>query len=120
MRTITSVFPSCRIFRESEQSTTLYKGDFTNAVIFCKKTTAPLEFRKPTKADYLGSRYRETYLLPRFEIDSADFENTGKDDHGGILEAGKLSHLQPWQTISAVGHWQIMRGVLPSVVWESW
>lgn len=120
MRTVTSTFPTCRIFRESEQSTDLYNGDFTNAVIFCKKTTAPLNFRMPTMADYLGSRSREAYLLPKFEIDLAVFENVGKEHLGGILESRKLSHLQQWQTESAVGHWQIMRGVLPSVVWESW
>ncbi|KAL1957726.1 hypothetical protein VTO42DRAFT_5569 [Malbranchea cinnamomea] len=119
IRTVLSTFTSCRIFRESEQSTNTDEGDFTNTVIFCKKTHGPLKFRKPVKADFLGCRSREAYLLPKYEIDPAVFENSG-DESQSVLQAEKSSQLQAWQFKGAVGHWHIMRGVLPPVVWENW
>lgn len=97
----------------------MYEGDFTNTVVFCKKFAAPLRFRQPVKADFLGSKSREAYLFPKFEVDQATFEQVGEENQG-ILEAGKLSHLQPWQIKGAVGHWQIMRKVIPPVYWENW
>ena len=118
-RTILSVFPSCRIFRESEGKSDMYEGDFTNTVVFCKKSAAPLKFRQPVKGDFLGTKSRETYLFPKWEVDSAVFEQTGEETQS-LLEAGKLSQLQSWQVKGALGHWEIMRNVIPAVYWENW
>ncbi|KAK2807688.1 hypothetical protein FQN51_000125 [Onygenales sp. PD_10] len=121
VRTIKSVFPKCRIFREGEPPSPSddRKGDFTNMVIFCKPTDSPLEFRNPTKADFLGSRSRQVYLMPKHEIDPAVFQRVeeGKQE---ILAAGQVSDMVQWHSRSASGHWDIMRTVLPVSIWENW
>ncbi|PGH05944.1 hypothetical protein AJ80_08256 [Polytolypa hystricis UAMH7299] len=122
VRTILSVFPSCRIFRDGEplNPTDPSKGDFTNMVIFCKKTASPpLKILKPTEADYLGTRSREMFLYPQNEIDPALFEK-GLDTKQDILSDGDTTELRVWQSHGAVGHWEIMRSVLPASVWEKW
>jgi len=43
--------------------------------------------------------------------------NDGKQH---VLVEGRLAELQTWQLQSAVGHWKIMRTVLPGAVWENW
>ncbi|MCJ1287806.1 hypothetical protein MMC26_007158 [Xylographa opegraphella] len=123
VNTIKSVFPSCRLFREeNEPSTDLSSGeqpssqDFTNMVLFCRKTTEPFSFRAAAEADCLGSQARRSHLQPKHEI-AADFFGDGP---GKVLRRGKTEALQRWQRESAVGHWRIMRKVLPAVVWESW
>lgn len=115
-RTITSVFPSCRAFREEEAPDQLTKqGDFTNMVFFCRKTDIPVSFRKPIEADFLASRFRREYLVPKHEIPSSAFEKKGD-----ILRKGKTKELEKWQAKSAIGHWQVMRTVLPDAVWINW
>jgi len=89
-------------------------------VIFCKKTTAsPLEFRPPTAQDFLGSKAREAYMLPRHEIDPAVFDRVGKGEKR-ILRARDAPDIHTFLTRSAVEHWEIMRTVLPREVWENW
>ncbi|KAI1921310.1 hypothetical protein LOZ12_001240 [Ophidiomyces ophidiicola] len=118
VRTILAAFPSCRVFREGEPSGDT-DVDFTNMVVFCKKTKSSLQFRKPTKADYLGSRSRESYMFPRHEIGKKAFEkNHSKIPE--ILVKEQIHHLHSWHSKSAVGHWKIMRTVLPASVWEQW
>ncbi|OKL63953.1 hypothetical protein UA08_00673 [Talaromyces atroroseus] len=124
VRTIRWVFPECRIFREngdSEESTENEPLDFTNMVIFCKKKQGtPLKFRPSDENDYLGSQLRELYMYPRREIgpetfDMANYPTVGQQ----ILEVGKTSILETYHTQSAIGHWNIMRSVLPARVWEN-
>ncbi|KKZ63687.1 hypothetical protein EMCG_01994 [[Emmonsia] crescens] len=119
VRTIKSVFQSCRIFRESEPTTDAWAGDFTNMVIFCKRTDSPLEFRNPTEADFLGSKSREMYLMPEFEIDAESFEKV-EEGQQSVLAVGHVGDLVRWHSQSAAGHWSIMRTVLPASVWENW
>ncbi|EXJ80446.1 hypothetical protein A1O1_08591 [Capronia coronata CBS 617.96] len=115
-RTITSVFPSCRVFREDEAPAPGTKADdFTNMVIFCRKQAMPITFRKPTHADFLGSGARREFLLPRHEIPLGAFEKSGD-----VLRSGKTKQLEKWQAQSALGHWRVMRTVLPDVIWENW
>lgn len=38
----------------------------------------------------------------------------------GVLRKGKTGVLERGQRASAVGHWAIMRRVLPRGVWENW
>jgi hypothetical protein len=115
-RTINSVFPSCRVFREVEApeagSTAV---DFTNMVFFCTKTSKPIEFRKPVKSDFLGSGARQEHLLPQHEIPSEKFQHDGD-----ILTTRNTKELEKRQVGSAIGHWKVMRTVVPPAVWENW
>lgn len=115
VRTIRNVFPTCRVFCES-----LEDSNFTNMVVFCKKSTVtPLKFREPIQADYLRSKFRETHLVPRREIDLSRFDRV---EEGGqkILVAKELEHVKRFQDQGAIAHWKIMRSVLPAPVWEHW
>ncbi|KAJ4385840.1 hypothetical protein N0V85_008063 [Neurospora sp. IMI 360204] len=130
--TIRSVFgpSSCRIFREhprDEAQAELHNGrDFTNMVIFCtKSSTQEITFRNPTSRDLLNSPSREAFLLPKWEVTDEDLL---RGVNGSVEEAEKLgvlmrndtAVLEKWQEVSALGHWEIMRGVLPEVVWVNW
>lgn len=119
VRTVETAFPQCRIFREDDPSET-DALTFTNIVIFCKKTRTPLRFRAPTSADFLGSKSRESYMFPQFEIDRKIFEDADAQSSQRILEVGKTSTLEAYHTRSAIGHWKIMRTVLPVEIWENW
>jgi hypothetical protein len=120
VRTIKVVFPSCRIFREDDATGQEVKYDFTNMVIFCKKTTStPLSFRNPIKADFLGSKARESFLLPVHEVDTRIFE-VEDASAAQILRAGNTAAIEAYSLQSAVGHWKIMRTVIPAVIWENW
>lgn len=96
------------------------KRDFTNMVIFCGKSNGTLKFRKPVEADYLKSGARRYHLLPQFEIDAAVFETGGKPRDLEILKRGRTKNIQAFHKDSAVGHWGIMRTVLPDSLWENW
>jgi hypothetical protein len=119
--TIRHVFPSCRIFRESESpSEEKIKEDvqdFTNMVIFCKKTAGSLSFRKPVPADYLGSRARQAFLMPQNEVQDSGFRSS---EDLGLLTFNATEKLGKWHDQSALGHWDVMRLVLPAQVWEMW
>lgn len=75
----------------------------------------PLTFRDPVEADYLGSSARKSHLLPRHEVFPSEF-----DLEGDVLSEKNLGVLERTQGSSAVGHWRVMRGVLPKEVWEGW
>ena len=119
VRTIKGVFPSCRIFREDEPKIGEAKTDFTNMVVFCKKTDMPVNFRTPTDADFLGSGARKAFLMPQHEITADHFEKP-QGRSRGLIHKGETQYLRTWQAQSAVGHWAVMRTVLPDVVWENW
>ncbi|KAI9869700.1 MAG: hypothetical protein M1830_005204 [Pleopsidium flavum] len=123
IHTIKSIFPTCRIFRESaplSSSTSDMGHDFTNVVVFCTKTPHPFRFRPPGEADFLGSGARISYLLPQHEIDGNILKRReGKEDLQ-VLRKGRTQMLNKWQKQSAVGHWGIMRTVLPNLIWENW
>ncbi|RMZ91440.1 hypothetical protein DV736_g1344, partial [Chaetothyriales sp. CBS 134916] len=123
-RSITSVFGSCRIFREESRpestdaaSASAKAGmDFTNMVFFCIKPSAvPITFRQPIESDFLGSGARLEFLVPKFEVMHDEFER-----EGDLLTEKNVQAVEKWQAQSAVGHWRVMRNVLPDVVWEYW
>ena len=127
VRTVKSVFPKCRLFREdalpngfSAPDIETPTEDFTNMVMFCRKSKGAFTFRTPIEADYLGSQARQQFLLPLHEIDNSYFEGRKGDKEVGILRKGHTKVLGNYQQSSAVGHWRIMRTVLPDVVWENW
>lgn len=119
-RTIKQVFPSCRIFRESarvDENVEKWGSDFTNLVIFCRKTTELITFRDAEKGDFLDSRAREHFLVPKIEV--SESEVLGGDD-SGLLFKNNTAKLVGWHEQSALGHWNIMRSVMPAKIWERW
>ncbi|KAL3468583.1 S-adenosyl-L-methionine-dependent methyltransferase [Aspergillus heterothallicus] len=118
VRTIKSIFPTCRLYRE--EATSEVGPDFTNMVIFCTKSLSqPIEFRDAVPADFLGSRFRSRYLVPRHEIDAQRFAVI---EQGGraVLYDKEVNRLHKYQDRGALEHWNIMRTVLPDAVWEAW
>ena len=120
--TVLAVFPTCRIYRESAPVGPGAAEDFTNMVLFCRKSAdKSFTFRKPTSADFLGTGARREFLLPQHEIDASAFGIDSKD-----IEETKLINKQTIKTLarsqekSRLGHWHVMRGVVPDAVWENW
>ena len=89
-------------------------------VMFCRKTEGPFVFRNPGEGDFLNSQARRHYLLPKHEIDASYFDDGISTGELGILKRGQTQKLEGFQKESAVGHWRIMRTVLPDIIWESW
>lgn len=122
INTIKEVFPSCRIFREGEppsMETIEETGrDFDNVIVFCTKTSEKVTFRQPTERDFLGSLARKAYLLPKHEVDESAFSAAAAD--AGILRVNETEKLMEWHDMSALGHWAVMRTVIPSHIWQSW
>ena len=88
-------------------------------VIFCTLSTkAPIEFKQPVETDYMNSGARRMFLVPRHEIDPAVFA-TG-EGAGELLFKNATDRFLPWQQESALGHWGVMRTVLPPEIWEAW
>ena len=120
VRTVRSVFPNCRLFREhvAEDGAAT---DFANLVFFCRKGNKPFEFREPVEADYLGTMSRRHSLAPQHEVDMQSFDAEGAPTKmPELLTSNQTSTLIEWQHRGAAGHWSVMRKVLPSVVWEQW
>ncbi|KAK4242738.1 polyamine aminopropyltransferase [Achaetomium macrosporum] len=122
VNTIRTVFPTCRIFREHPRDEADFAKtgrDFTNMVIFCtKQPHQQISFRAPNQRDLLNSPSRQHFLLPQHEVREEDFVE-GKEGEG-ILRRNETERLVKWHQMSALGHWTIMRTVLPEAVWEAW
>lgn len=135
LNTIDHVFDGqCKIFRDAppprdQTAGTKTKtkeeereGDFTNMVIFCRNSPGEIAFRKPRKEDFLGSRSREQYLVPRADLELAfPLRNlTTAERKKEVLRVGEEGEWIRQQELSAVRHWHIMRRVMPAAVWELW
>ncbi|KAL5889035.1 hypothetical protein ACKVWC_004287 [Pyricularia oryzae] len=122
LNTIKQVFPSsCRMYREHARNETEVaetKVDFTNMVIFCRKTEtpAPLTFRTATEKDVLDSASRVHFLLPKHEVLESEFLSNDTS----ILRRNDTKILEKWHKKSAMGHWDVMRTVVPPPIWENW
>ena len=89
-------------------------------VMFCRKAPEAFTFRDPVESDFLGSPARRQHLKPRYEI-PAGYLKRAKQHKGEILRRGQISREMQESTVaSAVGHWYLMRTVLPDMVWEKW
>jgi hypothetical protein len=121
VQTVREVFPSCRIYREhprNEEELEQEGRDFTNMVIFCTKNTdKPVSFRRPTARDTLNSPARQRFLLPEHEVLDSQFLAGGDE---GILRNNDTQKLEKWHIQSAIGHWTVMRTVIPARMWENW
>ena len=56
--------------------------------------------------------------MPQHEVDSATF--LGNGGKGRVVRRDNTYLLKNSQMKGAVGHWGVMRGVLPDAVWENW
>lgn len=117
IRTVLSVFGKCRLFREVPEPIPMGTEDYTNLVMFCRKSNEDFAFRNPIEADFLGSPARQQHLLPKNEINDVEYLVKEK---GQVLRKGRTEWLKACQTRSAMGHWHVMRRVLPDIVWENW
>ena len=89
-------------------------------VMFCRRSEQAFTFRDPVESDCLGSQARRCHLLPTHEIDDNYFEQGTGDGKTALLRRGQTQVLEKYQRESAVGHWRIMRTVLPDTIWENW
>jgi hypothetical protein len=126
LNTIHSVFPACRLFRDSPQAANFKKGDpdFINMVVFCVKNDhgkgkSAIKFRQANEKDYLGSIARGNFLRPRGEYEIT-FDAKKVEDGGKIMKKSGVGELEKWHKLGAISHWRIMRTVLPDGVWELW
>ncbi|KAL8886177.1 MAG: hypothetical protein Q9215_006079 [Flavoplaca cf. flavocitrina] len=118
--TILTVFPQCRLFRESPAPATPPQTDFTNLVLFCRLTPSAFTFRQPTEADFLNTQARKHHLLPRHEVDAAIFLGRGNGKGEQLVRRNNTYLLRESQLSGARGHWAVMRSVVPDAVWENW
>lgn len=58
------------------------------------------------------------FLLPEWEVDLEGFEK--RVGGTGVLWKNETESFRAWNEQSALGHWSVMRTVLPGWVWESW
>ncbi|KAI1166221.1 spermine/spermidine synthase [Nemania serpens] len=121
INTIRDIFPSCRIFRENEppskDKVEEARHDFDNVMIYCVKTNDKITFRKPVEADYLQSISRRQFLVPQHEVSLSAFSTR---DEVGILRANETGKLARWHDQSAIRHWEVIRTVMPSEIWNQW
>ncbi|KAK3715139.1 hypothetical protein LTR37_007349 [Vermiconidia calcicola] len=125
LNTIEAVFDGqCRIFRDTPpipdmaEEKAAINEDFTNIIVFCRNTDGPITFRKPTKADFLGSKSREHYMLPD-PAHGLPFPPSHSMDKQ-VLKQGDEHQWSGQQAESAIKHWYVMRKVIPDAVWELW
>ena len=124
LNTISAVFPTCRIFRDTlpeESSTT-----FLNMVVFCtKQADTPLTFRKPVDADFLGSLSRQNLIPPtpdlEIKIEDVRVEEKLKSEvEGVVLRKGEEWRIEKYHPEAARRHWHVMRMVVKDEIWENW
>ena len=89
-------------------------------VMFCRKSNETFTFKDPVEADYLGTQARRSHLLPKYEIDAANFEKHFEQGNLEILKRGHTRKLEAFHKDSAVGHWSMMRDLIPAAIWENW
>lgn len=71
----------------------------------------------------MGTYARQKFLFPTYEINIDKL--FGRDEEGllrsvGVLDEKSIKEFDRLQEESAVGHWAIMRTVVPSDGWENY
>lgn len=73
--------------------------------------------------DFLQSYLREK-VLSTISTREADLDNIIKDMEEKDIRRYTLTDdknpLEEWQDLEALGHWKLMRDVLPDVYWETY
>jgi len=139
-RTIMHVFEGrCRAFRDMPAPAPTASGtqqkdeDMLNVVIFCVASAEawPLRFRDPVEGDYLKSKTRRQFLVPRGEMEIVLPTYEGRGDGGGedgregsemprMVTEANVGRWRGEQMRAARAHWRGMREVVPARVWELW
>lgn len=58
-------------------------------------------------------------MYPRHEIDPKVFDAADDMTDQQLLQVGKTSLIEAYHVQNAIGHWNIMREVLPARVWQN-
>ncbi|KAF2251829.1 hypothetical protein BU26DRAFT_516581 [Trematosphaeria pertusa] len=126
LNTIHSVFPACRLFRDSPPPANWKPGDpdFINMVVFCVKNDhnkgkLAIGFRKADEDDFKGSIARRNFLQPKPDQE-INYELVEPERGGKVMRRADVGELEKFHKQGAVSHWRIMRTVLPDGVWEMW
>lgn len=126
LNTIHSVFPACRLFRDSPRAETWQPGDpdFINMVVFCVKNDhdrgkLAINFRIADDDDFKGSIARRNFLQPKEDLE-IQYDFLGVEQGAQVMGKKDVGELEKWHKRGAVSHWRIMRTVLPDGVWELW
>jgi hypothetical protein len=87
-----------------------------------KKQQPRLKFRRAEIKDLLDSPARRAFLMPKHEIQFDAFGTKEDVEEVGGLLYQKDAHerFKTWHESSALGHWNVMRTVLPDEAWENW
>jgi hypothetical protein len=97
-----------------------------------KTSSKRITFRPAVEADFLNSYSRKAFLVPdpKLELDASLFQDRlddnrssrkdGEEAKDQVLRQAAVPDFEKNQVESAVGHWKLMREVLPPVVWELW
>jgi hypothetical protein len=128
LHTLRETFGECRVFHDALQEFTeeQYQNEFINMVFFCGVSSRPLSFRPPVESDFLNSYLRQHILssLPDREVDlvriTGDSSPVAKDENDKWLLTDLRNPLAEWQRDEALGHWKVMREVLPDIFWETY
>ncbi|KAF8827010.1 hypothetical protein HHX47_DHR5000616 [Lentinula edodes] len=128
LRTLEKVFGGqCKAFFDAMTSLTeeQLRDDFMNIVFFCSPSPEPLTFRPAYMHDLLGSPLRRQMLgtLHSREIDlSLLREGDEQDKEKGLPDVitDANNPLGKMQEQKAHHHWELMREVLPDVIWETY
>ncbi|KAF2770460.1 S-adenosyl-L-methionine-dependent methyltransferase, partial [Teratosphaeria nubilosa] len=127
LNTIDQVFDGqCKAFRDAAPSSSMNPtsaGGFVNVVVFCRNSPGEVKFRQPSRKDFLGSKSRETYLLPKAEWEvqfplRTNGSMTVDVSRHEVLKKGDERLWTAQVEESAIRHWRVMRNVLPAKVWE--
>ena len=87
-----------------------------------KKEMPRLRFRRAEIGDLLDSPARRAFLMPKHEIQLDAFGTIEElEELGGLLyKKDANDRFRLWHESSALGHWSVMRTVLPDEAWENW
>lgn len=127
LRTINVVFDGrCRAFRETAPTTqgtgeaSADEGDMLNLVVFCVKAESmwPFSFKEPVESDYIGSKSRRRFLVPKRDLEIVLPDRDEKSVE--LVRDANVNSWKPQQLEAARRHWKLMRDMVPAVVWENW
>ncbi|KAH9943288.1 S-adenosyl-L-methionine-dependent methyltransferase [Epithele typhae] len=121
--TLKTSFPQCRAFYDAIETPTNITTEFQNWVFFCTPSSEPLTFRAARESDIFGSHLRRHVFtgLPNRESDiSVVGDDLPEDKRNRYILKDTQNPLGEWQAEGAMHHWEIMRQVLPDVIWETY
>ncbi|XP_006456672.1 hypothetical protein AGABI2DRAFT_188516 [Agaricus bisporus var. bisporus H97] len=124
LHTLENSFKQCRAFHDwmKPLGDDEYGSEFVNVVFFCTNSEAPMTFREPKESDYLGSQLRE-YVFKSLEQREVKLDLVRVQDPNDVenyILSDKHNSLRELQREQGLHHWEVMRQVLPDIMWESY